>query len=95
MSNSIIQMKEVNKWCGDFQVLKDINLEVKEKQKIVVWGPSCLWKSTLIRCINRLEEDQKGQIIQMVPDLYVAWHAGKSFWKKDKNLNKSSIGIEI
>ena len=38
---------------------------------------------------------QKGQIIQMVPDLYVAWHAGKSFWKNDKNLNKSSIGIEI
>ena len=39
--------------------------------------------------------DQKGQIIKMVPDLYVAWHAGKSFWKNDKNLNKSSIGIEI
>ena len=39
--------------------------------------------------------DQKGRIIQMVPDLYVAWHAGKSFWKNDKNLNKSSIGIEI
>ena len=39
--------------------------------------------------------DQKGQIIQMVPDLYVAWHAGKSFWKKDKNLNQNSIGIEI
>ena len=39
--------------------------------------------------------NQKGQIIKMVPDLYVAWHAGKSFWKNDKNLNKSSIGIEI
>ena len=39
--------------------------------------------------------DQKGQVIQMVPDLYVAWHAGKSFWKNEKNLNKSSIGIEI
>ena len=39
--------------------------------------------------------DQKGQIIQMVPDLYVAWHAGKSFWKNDKNLNKNSIGIEL
>ena len=63
MSESIIQMKEVNKWFGDFQVLKDINLEVKEKQKIVVCGPSCSGKSTLIRCINRLEEHQKGQII--------------------------------
>ena len=56
-------MKEVNKWFGDFQVLKDINLDVKEKQKIVVCGPSGSGKSTLIRCINRLEEHQKGQII--------------------------------
>tara|TARA_B100001173_G_scaffold173824_1_gene150064 strand:+ start:231 stop:944 length:714 start_codon:yes stop_codon:yes gene_type:complete len=56
-------MKQVNKWFGDFQVLKDINLEVKEKQKIVVCGPSGSGKSTLIRCINRLEEHQKGQIV--------------------------------
>ena len=56
-------MKDVNKWFGDFQVLKDINLEVKEKQKIVVCGPSGSGKSTLIRCINRLEEHQKGQIV--------------------------------
>ena len=63
MSESIIQMKDVNKWFGDFQVLKDINLEVKEQQKIVVCGPSGSGKSTLIRCINRLEEHQKGKII--------------------------------
>ena len=56
-------MKEVNKWFGDFQVLKNINLDVQEKQKIVVCGPSGSGKSTLIRCINRLEEHQKGQII--------------------------------
>ena len=56
-------MKEVNKWFGDFQVLKDINLDVKEKQKIVVCGPSGSGKSTLIRCINRLEEHQDGEII--------------------------------
>ncbi len=61
--SAIIKMKEVNKWFGDFQVLKDINLEVGEKQKIVVCGPSGSGKSTLIRCINRLEEHQKGQII--------------------------------
>ena len=61
--STIIQMKEVNKWFGDFQVLKDINLEVGEKQKIVVCGPSGSGKSTLIRCINRLEEHQKGTII--------------------------------
>ena len=63
MPESIIQMKEVNKWFGDFQVLKDINLDVKEKQKIVVCGPSGSGKSTLIRCINRLEEHQEGKII--------------------------------
>ena len=56
-------MKEVNKWFGDFQVLKDINLEVQAKQKIVVCGPSGSGKSTLIRCINRLEEHQQGNII--------------------------------
>ena len=61
--STIIEMKEVNKWFGDFQVLKDINLEVSEKQKIVVCGPSGSGKSTLIRCINRLEEHQKGKII--------------------------------
>ena len=63
MSEKIIQMEQVNKWFGDFQVLKDINLEVSQKQKIVVCGPSGSGKSTLIRCINRLEEHQKGNII--------------------------------
>ena len=63
MSDSIIQIKDVNKWYGDFQVLKNINLEVKAKEKIVVCGPSGSGKSTLIRCINRLEEHQKGSIV--------------------------------
>ena len=63
MSDKIIEMKNVNKWFGDFQVLKDVNLEVSQKQKIVVCGPSGSGKSTLIRCINRLEEHQKGSII--------------------------------
>ena len=63
MSDTIIQIKNVNKWFGDFQVLKDINLEVQQKQKIVVCGPSGSGKSTLIRCINRLEEHQEGKII--------------------------------
>ena len=63
MSDSIIQIHNVNKWYGDFQVLKDINLEVKSKEKIVVCGPSGSGKSTLIRCINRLEEHQEGNII--------------------------------
>ena len=63
MSEKIIQMEKVNKWFGDFQVLKDIDLEIAHKQKIVVCGPSGSGKSTLIRCINRLEEHQKGKII--------------------------------
>ena len=63
MSNSIINIENVNKWFGDFQVLKNINLEVQQKQKIVVCGPSGSGKSTLIRCINRLEEHQEGKII--------------------------------
>ena len=63
MSDKIIQVENVSKWFGDFQALKDINLEVLLKQKIVVCGPSGSGKSTLIRCINRLEEHQKGKII--------------------------------
>ena len=69
MSSSIINIENVNKWFGDFQVLKDINLEVQPKQKIVVCGPSGSGKSTLIRCINRLEEHQEGKIIVDGPEL--------------------------
>ena len=61
--SKIIELKNVNKWFGDFQVLKDVNLDVNQKQKIVVCGPSGSGKSTLIRCINRLEEHQKGTIV--------------------------------
>ena len=60
---SIIQLNNVNKWYGDFHVLKDINFEVSEKEKVVICGPSGSGKSTLIRCINRLEEHQKGDIV--------------------------------
>ena len=63
MSEPIIKISDVNKWFGDFQVLKNINLDVNAKQKIVVCGPSGSGKSTLIRCINRLEEHQEGTII--------------------------------
>ena len=63
MSEPIIKINDVNKWFGYFQVLKNINLDVKPKQKIVVCGPSGSGKSTLIRCINRLEEHQEGTII--------------------------------
>ena len=63
MSEPIIKIEGMNKWFGDFQVLKDIDLSVEKNKKIVVCGPSGSGKSTLIRCINRLEEHQKGTII--------------------------------
>jgi polar amino acid transport system ATP-binding protein len=59
----IIRMDDVQKWYGDFQVLKDINLKVRTGERIVICGPSGSGKSTLIRCINRLEHAQKGRII--------------------------------
>jgi general L-amino acid transport system ATP-binding protein len=63
MADAIISMKDVNKWYGKFHVLRNINLDVAQGERIVVCGPSGSGKSTLIRCINRLEEHQKGQII--------------------------------
>ena len=59
----IIALRHVDKWFGDFQVLRDINLEVKKGERVVVCGPSGSGKSTMIRCINRLEDHQRGQII--------------------------------
>jgi len=59
----IIEIIGMHKWFDDFHVLKDINLEVKPQEKIVVCGPSGSGKSTMIRCINRLEEHQRGKII--------------------------------
>jgi general L-amino acid transport system ATP-binding protein len=58
-----IQMTGVNKWYGEFHVLRNINLNVARGEKIVICGPSGSGKSTLIRCINRLEEHQKGSIV--------------------------------
>ncbi len=58
-----IQMIDVNKWYGEFHVLKNIELKVARGERIVICGPSGSGKSTTIRCINRLEEHQRGQII--------------------------------
>ena len=62
MPHPTIEMKGVNKWFGDFHVLKNINLEVAAGEKVVICGPSGSGKSTVVRCINRLEEHQKGVI---------------------------------
>jgi general L-amino acid transport system ATP-binding protein len=59
----MIEMQDVNKWYGEFHVLKDINLSVRQGERIVLCGPSGSGKSTTIRCINRLEEHQQGRIV--------------------------------
>jgi general L-amino acid transport system ATP-binding protein len=73
MSENIVEIKHLNKWYGDFHVLKDINLKVKKGEIIVVCGPSGSGKSTLIRCINYLEQFQEGSItvdgIELVDDI--------------------------
>ncbi|CAG36166.1 amino acid ABC transporter ATP-binding protein [Desulfotalea psychrophila] len=58
-----IVISGLNKWYGDFHVLKDVNLRVKKGEKLVICGPSGSGKSTLIRCVNRLEQHQEGRII--------------------------------
>ena len=58
-----IEITGMNKWYGDFHVLRDINLKVMRGERIVICGPSGSGKSTMIRCINRLEEHQKGRIV--------------------------------
>ena len=62
MAQSAIEMIGVNKWFGDFHVLKDINLTVDPGERVVICGPSGSGKSTVVRCINRLEVHQKGVI---------------------------------
>jgi general L-amino acid transport system ATP-binding protein len=58
-----VEIVGMHKWYGEFHVLKNINLEVRPGERIVVCGPSGSGKSTMIRCINRLEEHQRGKII--------------------------------
>jgi general L-amino acid transport system ATP-binding protein len=71
--DDVIVISDLNKWYGDFHVLKDINLTVKKGERIVICGPSGSGKSTMIRCINRLEEFQRGSLvvdgIEMIDDV--------------------------
>src|SRR5437870_7920451 len=62
-TDSIVGIQGLNKWYGEFHVLRDINLDVTKGERIVICGPSGSGKSTLIRCINALEEFQEGQIV--------------------------------
>ncbi len=62
-NKTILRMEKVNKWFGDFHVLRDIDLTVSKGEIVVIAGPSGSGKSTLIRCVNRLEEYQEGRIV--------------------------------
>src|ERR1700724_2704040 len=62
-NETAVKMNAVNKWYGEFHVLRDINLVVRRGERIVICGRSGSGKSTMIRCINRLEEIQKGRIL--------------------------------
>ncbi|MGY3930185.1 ABC-type amino acid transporter ATP-binding protein [Aeromonas encheleia] len=62
-TDTVVSLKDVNKWYGEFHVLRNINLQVGKGEKIVICGPSGSGKSTMIRCINRLEEHQSGDIL--------------------------------
>ena len=70
---TVIEIKDLNKWYGNFHVLKNINLDVKKGERIVICGPSGSGKSTMIRCINRLEEFQRGSLevngVEMIEDV--------------------------
>ncbi|WP_022661016.1 amino acid ABC transporter ATP-binding protein [Paucidesulfovibrio longus] len=82
---AMIEVKDLHKWYGDFHVLKGINESVEQGEVLVICGPSGSGKSTFIRCINRLEEYQKGTIL----------FDGKDIHADDVNINKlrSEIGI--
>jgi ABC-type polar amino acid transport system ATPase subunit len=59
----IIQLQKVDKFFGEFQALKNVNLEVRQGQKVVVCGPSGSGKSTMLHCINRLEKHDRGRVV--------------------------------
>jgi len=74
----MITMKDVNKWYGDFHVLKDVNLNIKKGEKVVICGPSGSGKSTTIRCLNHLEKFQQGNIhingTELIDDVKIVRH---------------------
>ena len=74
-----IQLEKLDKWYGDFQALKNISLEIPERQRVVVCGPSGSGKSTLIRCMNLLETPESGNVFAN----------GEQLWPNPKHLEKS------
>jgi len=82
---AMIEIKDINKWYGDFHVLKNVSEKVEQGEVLVICGPSGSGKSTFIRCINRLEEIQKGEILL----------EGHSIHSDDVNVNdlRTEVGM--
>jgi polar amino acid transport system ATP-binding protein len=82
---AMIEIKDIHKWYGDFHVLKNVSQSVEMGEVLVICGPSGSGKSTFIRCINRLEEIQKGEILL----------EGKNIHDKDVNVNelRTEVGM--
>lgn len=80
--DDIIVCDNVNKWFGSLHVLKDVNLNVKKGEVVVILGPSGSGKSTFIRTLNGLEEFQKGNIPSMVSHYLMMWLILKRYAKK-------------
>ena len=81
----LIEFRNVNKYYGNFQVLKDINVQVKKGEVVVVVGPSGSGKSTLLRCINQLESITDGELIVQNTEVHNA--------KTDMNELRRNIGM--
>ncbi len=85
MTNTMIDMKNINKFFDDFQALKNVNFSVKQGEIVVVCGPSGSGKSTLIRCINNLEEIDEGVITINGLDIHAS--------KKNLQYVRSEVGM--
>lgn len=68
--NELIMIEDMNKWYGDFHVLKNINLKIQKGEKIVICGPSGSGKSTLVRCLNHLEKHQNGKVTVLGTEIH-------------------------
>ena len=90
-ANAMITLENVNKWYGQFHVLKNINLTVQPGERIVLCGPSGSGKSTTIRCINHLEEHQQGRIVVDGMKISAILSASGRKWEWSFSISISSL----
>lgn len=90
-ANAMITLENVNKWYGQFHVLKNINLTVQPGERIVLCGPSGSGKSTTIRCINHLEEHQQGRMASNLMKISAILSASGRKWEWSFSISISSL----